>query len=344
MENKKFIENYIMNEVKKGQQNRWAWVINSELSNEKETLSFNPSSIQHALIKRPQKGKLTMNAICRRYAQLEKLYKYGEEHGQVKFNPFRVFELVSLQEAVDMYYLANKERYLTKENINEFLYCLSDNSRIHKNVLLNTTLVLIAAYHGVSKLEIMQLKVSDFDLDKKLLILPNGNKKPIDTELVDMIKYYLWQTDSDLFFEDYLIAGKEQYSNIEEYKKNQKSAVSTAITTIKKFGDWLGFGLVQIQDIMYSGFIRYLKANMDMDTIIDIYSIHALGNEKDIRSVMFFKVAIEYYYRFCDYYPTGKNFTSRQGNEIIGNTIGYLYQDKEYYDCKSQKLVDETFH
>lgn len=341
MKNKEFIENYIESEVKANIQKEWQWLVGSDLANEEEELSFNPSVIQHVLIKRTQK-KLTMNTIKNRYDQLKRLYNYGEEHGQVKFNPFSIFELVSLQQSVDMYYLNNKERYLTIDDIDIFLYSLLER-RIQKNTLLNTTLLLVAAYNGIDRIEIARLKISDFDFKHCLLRLPNGSKKPISKKLVDVVKYYIWQCDQNLFFEDYLIAGREQYDNLEQYKKAQKAIVATTVQTIRRVGDQLGFGIVQVSDLLHSGFIRYLKANMNMNTIIDVYSVTGVGNEKNITAMMFAKIVIEYYYRFANYYPEGEGFPIKYSNDIIGKTIGYLYRDKEYYDCRSKKLVEETF-
>lgn len=343
MKNKEFIENYIENEVKKITQGKWAWLLNSDLANEDEELNFNPGVIQHALIKRPQKGKLSMNAIKRRYDQLKKLYAYGEKHGQIRFNPFSIFELVSLQRSIDMYYLANKERYLTIDNINEFLHTLSNSKRMQKKTLLNVTLFLVAAYNGIDKTEIVKLKRSDFDLKNGLLKLPNGYQKPISEEFVGVVKYYLWQCDSNLFFEDYLIAGREQYDDLEEYKKVQNSIVVTTADAIKKIGKQLGFGLTQINDLLYSGFVQYLKDNVDMNTIMNVYSVNGVGNKRNITSMMFSKAVIGYYYRYADYYPEGENFPIKYSNYVIGNTIGYLYQDKEYCDYRNKKLVEETF-
>lgn len=342
MKNKEFIEKYIESEVKPNIQKEWKWLINSDLANKKEELSFNPSVIQHVLIKRGQK-KLSMNTIKTRYDQLKTIYQYGKEHEQVKFNPFTMFDLVSLQEAVDMYYLNNKERYLTMDDINVFLYALLKDKRTQKHTILNVSLLLIAASSGIDRIEIVRLKISDFDLKHCLLKLPNGCKKPISKKLVDIVRYYIWQCDKKLFFEDYLIAGREQYDNLEEYKKAQKAIVATTVQTIRRIGQQLGFGIVQVSDLLHSGFIRYLKANMDMDTIIDVYSVKGVGNEKNITAMMFAKIVIEYYYRFANYYPEGEGFPIKYSNDIIGKTIGYLYQDKEYYDCRSKKLVEETF-
>lgn len=344
MNNKEFIKNYIQNEVSDSAQKSWQWMLNSKrLANEEENvLPYTPGVLQDIIIESNANRNrvMSMATIVKKYNQLEKLYMYADQQGQLKYNPFCKVDFVNLQRIVDIYF-NNKvsTNYITKEKLNDLLIELS--SRKTTNFSKAQTVMFVAAlFSGIEVNYIKELKFSDFNLQDHTITLPTKIIKPISAILVDAVNYYQWVMDMSNKYDDYLIIPKKKCVNIDEYRKEQDVINQTVRVTLTNIGTSLKLYQLKPTDILNSGFIQYIKKKMDIETISLFYYARPRKEiERTGIAAMFNQLIFEYYYKCYEFYKvkSNKRFTDR--TRIVGQTLAYLYKDEDYAEYRTKQIM-----